>query len=224
MLYSLKLPQTQTEEFIGILLQTMLNPKHFSLTIKGADEIFLRISAFEISLKILLRMDCCLSGEHETQLSMAAVILGTSSNSNPSIRQSVLRKITKKANSLPRIFLVSLQLFIIDTNEPLRILSAALLRAISEKHQKYFFAECKGSENISRIQSSNQIEQNESSSEQKKDHQLGIDYSQSLQYQVVYLFAIYMNHPQYLRNNSSANWKHFEIHLWESLDVLLVAK
>jgi len=60
----------------------MLNPKSFSLTIKNADETYLKVTAFEIALKILLRVDFLLSGEQEMQLSLAVIILGTSS-SNP---------------------------------------------------------------------------------------------------------------------------------------------
>lgn len=147
----------------------MLNPKSFSLTIKNADEAYLKITSFEIALKILLRVDLLLSGE-EMQLSLAVIILGTSSP-NAQIRQAVLRKITKNANSLPRIFLVALQLFLLDHNENIRILSNALVRAISEKHQKYFFHECKGQENINRIQVK-EIEKSE-----ENEINAGIDYS-----------------------------------------------
>jgi len=148
----------------------MLNPKSFSLTIKNADEAYLKITSFEIALKILLRVDLLLSGEQEMQLSLAVIILGTSSP-NAQIRQAVLRKITKNANSLPRIFLVALQLFLLDHNENIRILSNALVRAISEKHQKYFFHECKGQENINRIQVK-EIEKSE-----ENEINAGIDYS-----------------------------------------------
>ncbi|KAL4480395.1 hypothetical protein ABPG74_020911 [Tetrahymena malaccensis] len=214
------LSAVQFNRFLSLLIRAMLSPKEFSPSSKMSDENYLKIISAYFLIEIQMHMQANpkkflndntqnsvinnnmlnsssqkLSPYLTEDMLVSVCILGCS-DSDQIVRRCVFHKIAENTNKLPHQYLISLCLYFSDTQESLQILSSTIVRAYSEKHQQFFYS----------------LQQNEEK-----------DYSRSLQYNIIYLFYLYMNHPLYLHQDKP-QWKNLIKNMNECLDMLLVNK
>ncbi|EAR95212.2 hypothetical protein TTHERM_00378760 (macronuclear) [Tetrahymena thermophila SB210] len=213
----------QLNRFLSLLIRAMLSPKEFSPSSKISDENYLKIISAYFLIEIQMHMqqnpkkflndssfqnpilgnnNQILNSSSQKQspyitedILISLCILGCS-DSDQIVRRCLFHKIAENTNKLPHPYLISLCLYFSDTQESLQILSSTIVRAYSERHQNFFYS----------------LQQNEEK-----------DYSRSLQYNIIYLFYLYMNHPLYL-NQAKPLWKNLIKNMNESLEILLVNK
>ncbi|KAL4505943.1 hypothetical protein ABPG72_013704 [Tetrahymena utriculariae] len=211
----------QLNRFFSLLIRAMLSPKEFSPASKISDENYLKIISAYFLIEVQSHMKSnpkkfqndssiqnptignnILNSRSQQQspyltedILVSLCILGCS-DSDQIVRRCLFHKIAENTNKLPHPYLISLCLYFSDTQESLQILSSTIVRAYSERHQQFFYS----------------LQQNEEK-----------DYSRSLQYNIIYLFYLYMNHPLYL-HQAKPSWKNLIKNMNESLDILLVNK